>query len=144
MRFTKQTESTDVGFQIAPMIDVVFLLLLFFIMVSVFYRLEAEMSIVIPTADESEVSPRVGPGEIIINVLRDGGVVVNQRKLTMGELTEILAKLSSHYKGQPVIIRGDSKAYHEKIIEVLNACAKADIWNVSFATLKASAERAGD
>ncbi len=138
MNFLKARDREDVGFQIAPMIDIVFILLLFFIVTSVFYRLEAEMNIMIPTADEAQVSPRVGAGEIIINVRSDGGIVVNQREMSLDELVELLKRLSDQYKGQPVIIRGDRKAYHERIMEILDACAKADIWNVSFAAQKAN------
>lgn len=142
MKFARKTDSEDVGFQIAPMIDVVFLLLLFFIMISVFYRLEAEIDIEIPTAEQAEVSPRSGAGEIIINVLRNGTIVVNQRELTLAELTEMLKRISGQYKGQPVIIRGDRKAYFERAIDILDACAKADIWNVSFAAMKKGDEEA--
>ena len=139
MKFTGRHPFEDENaFPMAAMIDIIFLLLIFFVSTSVFYRLEAEMDIVIPTASESEISER-STGEIIINVRKDGTLVVNQREMTVAELTGILKRVSDLYKGQAVIVRGDAETRHQDIMNVLNACAMADIWNVSFAALKETA-----
>lgn len=136
MQFTGRHALDDGNsFPMAAMIDIIFLLLIFFVSTSVFYRLEAEMDIVIPTASEAEVSER-STGEIIVNVRKDGSLVVNQREMTPPELTQILKRVSELYKGQAVIVRGDGEARHQDIMNVLNACAQADIWNISFAALK--------
>lgn len=136
MQFTGRHAFEDENtFPMAAMIDIIFLLLIFFVSTSVFYRLEAEMGIVIPTASEAHVSER-STGEIIINVHKDGRVVVNQREMSLPELTDILRRVSELYQGQAVIVRGDGEARHQDIMNVLNACAQADIWNISFAALK--------
>jgi len=138
MKFTGRHQFDDeAGFPMAAMIDIIFLLLIFFVSTSVFYRLEAEMKIVVPSASEAEVSER-STGEIIVNVHEDGTIVVNQREMTLPELTGILKRVSNLYKGQTVIVRGDGAARHQDIMNVLDSCAKADIWNVSFAALKES------
>ncbi len=124
----------------APMIDIIFLLLIFFLMTSIFARLENELSITVPTADESQ-PPRRTPGEIIINLTENGVIVVNQRRLNMQELEEILVKIGTIYKDQSVIIRGDRDALFGSAIAILDACAKAGIWNVSFAALPSEEER---
>ena len=124
----------------APMIDIIFLLLIFFLMTSIFARLENELSITVPTADESQ-PPRRAPGEIIINLTQDGVIVVNQRRLNMQELEQILVKIGNIYKDQSVIIRGDRDALFGRAIAILDACAKAGIWNVSFAALPTEEER---
>ena len=126
-------------FPMAAMIDIIFLLLIFFVSTSVFYRLEAEMDIVIPTASEAEISER-STGEIIVNIRKDGSLVVNQREMTAPELTNVLRHVSELYKGQAVIVRGDGQARHQDVMDVLNACAQADIWNISFAALKETPE----
>ncbi len=46
----------------------------------------------------------------------------------------MLVNISSVYPDQAVILRGDSKTYHENIIRLLNLCSQAKIWNISFAT----------
>ena len=141
MNFNRKVHRERLGFQMAPMIDILFLLLIFFMSASIFYQLETELSVSVPTADASRDIKRE-PGEIIINITPDGTIIVNQRKLALAELTTILTRLSKLYKGQPVIIRADKKTYHEHVIKVLNACAQCDIWNISFATLKK--EKAGE
>jgi biopolymer transport protein ExbD len=121
--------------QMAPLIDIVFLLLVFFMSASIFYQLETEINITVPTA-ETDSDARRAPGEIIINIRKDGNIVVNQRQLGRNELKEMLERISSLYKGQPVIIRADRETFHENVVGVLDLCAGADIWNISFATMK--------
>ncbi len=121
--------------QMAPLIDIVFLTLIFFMVLSIFNQLESEISISVPKAKESKEIVR-SPGEIIINILRDGTVIVNQKKLTYEDLEKMLQRISTLFPDQPVIIRADENTYHKYVVNVLDACASADIWNVSFATLK--------
>jgi biopolymer transport protein ExbD len=74
--------------------------------------------------------------EIVINVLKDGDVVVNQKKVTIDELSALLKKTAELYPGQAVVLRADQKTYHQHVVRVLDVCAKAKIWNISFATTK--------
>lgn len=121
--------------QMAPLIDIIFLLLIFFMSVSIFSQLETEINITVPAAKQSTDIKR-SPGEIIINITRDGQVIVNQRKLGYVELEKMLSRISRLYSGQPVIIRADKDTYHKDVIRVLDICAGANIWNVSFATVQ--------
>lgn len=140
MRLLAKRTDEEPIMMMAPMIDIIFLLLIFFLMTSIFARLENELSITVPTADESQ-PPRRTPGEIIINLTENGVIVVNQRRLNMQELEEILVKIGTIYKDQSVIIRGDRDALFGSAIAILDACAKAGIWNVSFAALPSEEER---
>jgi len=121
--------------QMAPLIDIVFLTLVFFMTLSIFNQLESELSITVPKAKESKEAVR-SPGEIIINITKDGAVIVNQRRLEDSDLQEMLKRISALFPNQPVIIRADENTYHKFVINVLNACAGANIWNISFATTK--------
>ena len=135
----RQALSERPTIQMAPLIDIIFLLLIFFMAASIFYQLETEINITVPTAKESTDIKRA-PGEIIINIRKDGAVVVNQRKMSYEKLDRMLKRVSELYKGQPVIIRADKETYHKNVIKVLDLCAGADIWNVSFATMKEKEE----
>ena len=121
--------------QMAPLVDIVFLILIFFMTLSIFNQLESELSISVPKAKESKEAQR-SPGEIIINIVEDGTVIVNQRQLKYSELEEMLKRISALFPNQPVIIRADEKTYHKFVVNVLDACAAADIWNISFSTIK--------
>jgi len=128
-----------VGFQMAPLIDIMFNTLVLFMVISVLQSMETELSISVPKAQESKDISR-SPGEIIINVERDGTMIVNQKRLDRRGLEDVLQKLSALYPNQPVIIRADARAYHEAVVRVLDACAGAGIWNVSFSTIKEPTE----
>ena len=139
MNFGPKWDEQELGFQMLPMVDVIFLLLIFFVSTSVFYQLEQELGLEIPVASESKPMERT-PGEIIINIREDGSLVVNQREMNIEELRQLLKKIATYFKGQGVIIRGDRRVLLGRAIEVLDACAQADIWNVSFATLSRKEE----
>lgn len=121
------------GFPMAPMIDVVFLLLCFFITTQLFSQWESEINITLPTARTGETPQRL-PGEIIINIQEDGTTSVNQRLLSQPELGALLVELAGLYPGQPILIRADKQADYEYVVRVLDLCRKADIWNIAFAT----------
>ena len=119
----------------APMVDVVFLLLCFFITTQIFSQWETEINITLPTASTGDAPQRL-PGEIIINISSDGTTTVNQRVLSTEELGEVLANLARIYPGQPVLLRADKTAAYEYVIRVLDQCRVADIWNIAFATVE--------
>ena len=109
---------------LAPMIDIMAVMLIFFMTLSVYYQLESEISITVPKAEKASESSR-SPGEIIINVDSAGGIVVNQKAFDKNRLEKMLKRISSLYPNQPVIIRADKKTPHEYAIRVLDACAGA-------------------
>lgn len=121
--------------ELAPMIDVVFLLLIFFLVTWQFARFERNMDIAVPAAEELDESNRT-VNEIIINVQEDGTVLLNERKYTQDELLDRLATIAEVDQNQAVILRGDSKANFQHIIDVLDTIKKAGIWNVAFAATK--------
>jgi biopolymer transport protein ExbD len=119
--------------QFTSLIDVVFLLLCFFITTSVFSQWEYEVDIVLPTAQSGKMPDRL-PGEVIINLSREGRIVLNQRELTPLQLKERLTRLSDYFPGQPVVLRADRQTAYENVLGVIDLCRQADIWNISFAT----------
>ena len=121
------------GFQLTPMLDVVFLLLCFFVTTSVYSQWENEVEIQLPSADSS-VEPSRLPGEIIVNVAKDGTIRVNGRDLTPEELGEKCRALASAFPGNPVVVRGDKDASWQSVLRVLDICAKNDLYNVNFAS----------
>jgi biopolymer transport protein ExbD len=134
MNFRKNLQSNHPGFQLAPMIDVVFLLLIFFMVTMIFAQWETKIGIEVPTADSSVMQTR-RPGEIIVNLDKEGHIFINNVELSPDRLEALLSNIAHTFAGNPVIIRADRETNHESVMLVLDVCRKVDIWNVSFATL---------
>ena len=133
MKFRPKNTSKAPTVAMTSMLDVIFLLLCFFVTVSVFSQWESEISIQLPNAKTSQEPERL-PGEIIVNLTETGKVRVNGGEMSLTELKSRLAKISKFYPGQPVIIRGDKNVKYESLISVIDACREADVWNFSLAT----------
>ena len=133
MKFKKRSQSKATAFALTSMLDVIFLLLCFFVTVSVFSQWESEISIKLPNAKTAETPERL-PGEIIVNLAKDGKITVNSVALTLGDLGARLAKVAKFYPGQPVIIRADKEVRYEDLVELIDTCRAAGIWNFSLAT----------
>lgn len=144
MNFRKNHRGELPAFQMTAMMDIVFLLLCFFITTSVFSQWEYEIDISLPSAESGKVPDRL-PGEIIINISQDGRISVNQQDLTLEALKGRLDRLAKYFPGQPVVLRADKATRYEDLIKVIDTCRKADIWNFSMATSedKKTAENGG-
>ncbi len=131
------SEDGDIGFQIAPMVDVVFVLMLFFMASAGSQIIEKELNISLPSGAQA------APGAttktpIIIDISADGQVVGNNTSFGTTTDRALLSlrdwlKATQGFGGEdPVIIRPNSDTKHERIIDVLNACAAAGIKNLTF------------
>jgi biopolymer transport protein ExbD len=81
VNFRKQAVPEPGAFQIAPMVDIVFLLLIFFLVTWNFARNETELDVKVPTAKEGKESRRA-VGEGIIHVKSDGSIIMNLRPMS--------------------------------------------------------------
>src|SRR5258708_5199185 len=135
MNFRTQAEPRVIGFMIAPMVDILLVILCFFIVTWNFALAENELDVRVPSAAKAnETQPYVG--QVVINIKADGTIIVNRQAKTLPELLELLKKLSQLYPDQAAIVRGDQGVEYKHIVEVLDICRQADIWNVAFATGK--------
>lgn len=134
MNFRKRFQDQQLGFQMAPMVDIMFILLIFFMAASLFAQWEKAMDIVLPTADSGirDVRQR----ELIININEEGAIFINGIEKSQADLQRILAQVADVFRNQPVIIRADRNTRHGDVIKVLDICRRVDIRNVAFATLQ--------
>ena len=139
MKFAVKQRSKPATLALTSMLDVIFLLLCFFVTVSVFSQWESEISIQLPSAATGEQPERL-PGEIIVNLAKDGTIRVNGTSLTLDDLQSRLVKISKFYPGQPVIIRADRDTKYESLVALIDSCRAADVWNFSLATENESAK----
>jgi len=133
MNFRQTLRENPVSFQIAPMVDVVFLLLTYFMSASIFGQLEKEIDITVPTA-VTAAEPARQEGEVVLNIDAEGGVTVNRQRLESEGLSAMLRRLAELFPGQSVIIRADESTPYRHVISTLDHCRQAGIWNISFAT----------
>jgi biopolymer transport protein ExbD len=132
MKFTNR-QPPPIAMQLAPMIDILLLLLCFFIISWQFSNSETELNVSVPTAQEG-ADPERQRGEIIINVLADGVIRVEGATVNLPQLHDKLSAIARQFENQPVRIRGDGGVAYQRIVEVIDTCQKAGIWNISFAT----------
>lgn len=133
MKFRRREQPGVLGFQIAPMVDVLIVLLCFFIITWNFAKREMEIDIKVPAA-ESGKEGAAAVQQTVLNVRRDGTVVWNRKEVAGGELLTRLKDLAGIYPDYAIILRGDENADYKYIVNVLDICRQAGIWNVAFAT----------
>ena len=135
MRTRTRSEPHVLGFQIAPMVDILLVLLCFFIVTWSFARKENELDVKIPSAENTKESNPV-INQTVLNVKADGTVVWNRKTMALTELQAKLKELSDLFPDYAIIVRGDERTPFRFIAAVLDTCRAANIWNVAFATAK--------
>lgn len=114
------------------MIDIVFLLIIFFMVGTRFSEIEQQYDIELPSANAVEpMSSR--PDAMILNVARTGEVTISGQLVSMNELQTQLEKARAAYAEQAVLIRGDGEGAYQQIVDVMDICHKARIHSFSLA-----------
>ncbi len=120
---------------IAPLIDVVFLLLIFFLVATTFY--EEEKDITIRLAEATEGTDREAITDlVVVNIKESGIIIVKERVQTLGQLEDLLASAKKNNPRVSAIVRCDRHAPHMYFVRVLNLCEKLGITGVSVATFQ--------
>lgn len=125
-----------------PMIDIVFLLIIFFIVGTRFTELseiEKEIDLNVPAVRDANTltSP---PPKRQINVFREGRITLDNQPVSLEELSTRLANEKREHTGLGVIVRGDSKVVYQQIADVLAACRSAGVADVGISVRVASRE----
>src|SRR5215212_3896740 len=108
MKFRKRSEPAVLGFQIAPNVDVLLVLLCFFIVTWSLTRRENELDVKVPTAQNAtEANPLIN--QTVLNVKRDGSVIWNRKEVGREELVSRLKELSGIFPDYAIILRGDEE-----------------------------------
>jgi len=141
MKQAPQEATADAGFQIAPMIDVVFVIMLFFMVMAGAVKVEHELKTVLPgnveTAKETEM-----PDELTIAVSENGQVSLNDEAISTPQ-DKVLVQLYQEMKRAKqnadsgktkllVTLQAEETARYERVINVLDVLAQADVNNVTF------------
>lgn len=138
-----EQEQLAVGFQIAPMIDVVFVIMLFFMVMVGSVKVERELKSQLPgLAPPNADAPKEMPDEIIVGVEETGSVTLNEEEFDgptdkkLPNFTSTLMRLKQEADNRNakviVTIQAEEQATYERVIDVLNALAVAKVANVTF------------
>ena len=136
---SSQKETLDVN--ITPLIDVVFLLLIFF-MVSTTFDRESEIEIMLPQAS----SDKKIPDDFVIQVTVDaeGTFYVNNKRVVntkLATLMKALKEVAGDHKDPPIILSADAKTPHQFVITVMDAASRLGFVHVNFATTRMNEEQ---
>lgn len=126
MRVPQNLRSGDLEFNMTPMIDIVFLLIIFFMVGTKFTELERKIGLRVPEVSDNGALTDA-PEQRVVTVDRDGGITLDRKPVSLDELTRQLAAGRSQYQDLGVLIRGDARSAFQRVAEVLNACKEAGI-----------------
>lgn len=119
---------------LTPLIDVVFLLLIFFLVTSEFENEEKRLDIVLPSA--TTAVPMISkPREIVIDIDREGTVFLSGQPTSLGELQKLLkVAAASNPTNQSVVIRADRSTAFQPVVNVMDLCNQSGISDYSVTT----------
>lgn len=127
---TSQLEEPSIN--LTSMLDVVMLLIIFFMLSTQFREEERQYDVKLPTvADATALTGQ--PDEIIVNVAADGTITVHQEAVSLSDLEAVMRLAHDRFAGQAVIIRGDGSGQYQHVMDVMAACRRAGIKNLSLA-----------
>ena len=115
---------------LTPMMDMVFNLLIFFMVVTQFEKSERDLKVVLP--DGSEAMPMtVKPREIFVSIDKDGRYFVRSQEMSEAELAKLLSQAALNNPSQSVVIRGDKRAAWDYVATAMRLCNQAGIRDYS-------------
>lgn len=133
MKFRRQVTAEE-GVNLTPLIDVVFLLLIFF-MVSTTFTKETHLEINLPTAEGDQQPVEKAQIEVIVDA--NGGYAVNGKVLVNTQIPTLQAaieKISQGERDVPFIITGDANSSYQAIVTVMDIAGKMGFVNLSMTT----------
>jgi biopolymer transport protein ExbD len=135
MNFRKgNTQLNAKEFQMAPMIDVMFLLLIFFMAIAFYAKWETQIGINLPKSETGTQEDKL-PGEIIINITENGEIFINRSRMNFSRLRDILNSIAVNYSNQPIVVRADGETEHRFVVKVLDLCKELNLSHVAIAAI---------
>lgn len=119
-------QKAGISIELTPMIDMVFLLLIFFLVATTFHQTEREMQIALPVASSSAPISAILQ-ELIVNVDVEGRIIVGGRKIDPERLQSMVSEAVAVNPQQKVTVRGDRRTAYANIVAVLDICKGAGI-----------------
>jgi len=136
----KTTVDDPPAINMIPMIDIMFNLIIFFLVGTEFASLERNIALKVPEVVDKGALTQP-PERRVVNVYRDGVVTLDESPVTLSELTDRLASARTQYSDLGVLVRGDGQGQFQRVAEVLNACKQAGIQELGISVRLISPEK---
>ena len=137
MRLPQQHRRREVGFNMTPMIDVVFLLIIFFLVSSHLAKRESQLELPLPSAISGEKRTATEGPRVTVNVLPDGKIILAGRSVLGEQLVSLFQRaIQSDGRDVEVVVRTDRHVAFQYVEPIMLSCVRAGIWNVTFAVLR--------
>lgn len=137
MRIPNNLRSGEVGFNMTPMIDVVFLLIIFFLVSSHLAKQETQMELPLPDATTGELRTDEETPRLTVNVAGNGQLLLAGRPV---QPTDLRARFEEKRRESgpdvEVVIRSDRSVPYGQVEPIMLDCVRAGIWNVTFAVYR--------
>ena len=136
MRLPLRTRGYGVEFNMTPMIDVVFLLIIFFLVSSHLAKQETQLELPLPVAESGEEAVTTQVRRLTLNVRRDGSLLLAGKPINQEDLLPRLAAAQRREAELEVRIRSHREVPYRFVQPVMLSCARAGIWKVTFAVYR--------
>ena len=124
----EEVEESEID--ITPMLDVVFILLIFFIVTATFVK---ESGLDVSRPDNTEAVTKEEKDNILITIGPNNGIWVNRRKTDIRRVTANIQRLHAELPDATVVIMPDGESSTDTLIKVMDASREADVYNISIA-----------
>ena len=134
MRIREKEPEEESGINMTPLIDMVFLLLIFFLVATTIAQEERDNSVKLPRASQDRPLSETPP-QLTINILQDGTLTAVGKPVSWQELAGMLADTARNQPQRMVLIRADEKSYHMYYAAVVRICREVGITEAKIAYL---------
>ena len=137
MRIPIRARRLGVALNLTPLIDIVFLLVIFFLVASHAARTESTEPVELPLASEGDDGQAEGPRRLVVTVTADQVLHVGGRIVTLDQVADLLAEAETEKQdaAYEVRIRGDRRVPFHVVEPLMIACAQAGITRIGYAVL---------
>jgi len=128
-----EEEADEFGVQLAPLVDIVFLLLVFFLVATTYLDEERDVSVVLPKIETPKGKSQRRLERVLLNVREDGTIILGGRSVDRETLYRALVIARRRNPDVPVVLRGDKAVPHGEVMGVYDVCRRARVRNVAVA-----------
>ncbi len=129
----RRERSEDATINLTPMIDVVFLLVIFFMVGSKFSEAESRIKVNVPSVGEMRSITRA-PDERVVAIALDGSITLDEQPVNLSQLTNALRDQHRNYPGLKVAVRGEASGSLQQTVEVLHAVRSSGVDQIGIST----------